>query len=60
MPGEWILLLVDFPTAFCYKPYIDFQALYDDPVEFRVTILDVDLEGSDLVSDFSGVGAGIG
>lgn len=60
VPGEWILLLVDFPTAFCYKPYVDFQAVYGDTVEFRVTILEAGPEGADLVSDFSGIGAGIG
>lgn len=60
VPGEWIMLLVDFPTAFCYKPYVDFQAVYGDTVEFRVTILEGGPSGEDLESDFIGVGAGIG
>jgi hypothetical protein len=60
VPGEWIMLKVDFLRSGCYEPHVFYQAGYGDTVSFNVRVLDESAPGGSVVSAFTATGWGFG
>ena len=60
VPGEWIMLRATFPSTGCFDPTVGYQANAADVIELRVTISKGSPTGSDISSDYSMLGYGIG
>ncbi|MBM3308170.1 MAG: hypothetical protein FJY74_07585 [Candidatus Eisenbacteria bacterium] len=60
VPGEWIMLKVDFLRSGCYEPHVIYQAGYGDTVSFNVKVLDESAPGGSVTSAFTATGWGFG
>ncbi len=58
--GEWIQLEVTLPVAGCWADSMRFQGIPDDANGVRLIIPGAGPGGSDFVSEFGYVGAGLG
>ena len=60
VPGEWIMLRATFVSTGCFNPVVAYQANTADEIELRVTISKGSPTGTDISSDYSMLGYGIG
>jgi hypothetical protein len=60
VPGEWIMLRATFSSTGCYDPVVAYQANTADVIELRVTISKGSPTGTDISTDYSMLGYGIG